>query len=67
MNDITDKIDEAIDPETISMVKNLHDILGNTINKENLKMVLFAFAQVYDADKKMVMNTLKNIIKARKA
>lgn len=64
--DVVDKIDEAIDPDTIAMLKNLHSILGSAINKENIKMVLFALAQVYDGDKKMVMNTLKNIIKTKK-
>ena len=59
--DITDKIDEAIDPDTISMLKNIHNIIGNSVNKESIKMVMFAMAQVYDADKKMVMQTLKNI------
>ena len=64
---ITEKIDnvldENMDPDTINMLKNLHNILGNTVNKENIKMVMFAMAQVYDADKKMVMQTLKNIVR----
>ena len=61
-NDITDKIDEAIDPEMVSMLKNLHSIIGSTVNKESIKAVIFAMAQVYDADKKMVLQTLKNLV-----
>ena len=59
--DITDKIDEALDPDTISMLKNLQNIIGSTVNKESIKAVIFAMAQVYDADKKMVIQTLKNL------
>ena len=62
MEDITNKIDEAIDPEIVGMLKNLHTIIGTTVNKETIKAVMFAMAQVYDADKKMVVQTLKNII-----
>ena len=61
MEDITDKIDEAIDPEMVSMLKNLHHIIGSTVNKESIKAVMFAMAQVYDGDRKMVTQTLKNI------
>lgn len=76
--DITDKIDnaleesegiildEVIDPDTVSTIKNISHMVGSSINKENIKMVVWALAQVYDADKKMVMQTIKNFTKMGK-
>lgn len=62
-------VDEVVDADIASAIKNIHNVtsmMDIKVSKEDVKIVLFALAQLYDSDKKKIMQFIQNIFKKTK-